>query len=165
MDGGSFDIDLMLAFEPLMWLTPSVEFRVQDLSATPCRAPPELPPCLQPVDSGPCDGVIERYAFDPATIRCVPFSYGGCEGNDNNFETLDACETACLTTLAAECFTDVGRFECCPCTNQEQCSGLCSSVLYEQGELCDPSSVGYCKYVDEADCACTIDTGEERCGV
>jgi hypothetical protein len=163
-DGASFDIDLMLAFEPATWLTPSVEFRVQDLTGTLCSAPPELPPCLQPVDSGPCDGAIQRYAFDPATISCVPFVYGGCEGNGNNFETLGACENACLATLAAECFTDVGRFAGCPCTKQEQCGDLCSSVLYEQGESCAPSSVGYCKFVGEADCACMIDSGEARCG-
>jgi hypothetical protein len=29
------------------------------------------------------------------TGECEAFSYGGCEGNANNFETKAACEQAC----------------------------------------------------------------------
>ena len=28
---------------------------------------------------------------------CEEFSYGGCLGNDNRFETLDVCETRCVS--------------------------------------------------------------------
>mgnify|MGYP000668138665 CR=1 FL=1 len=33
--------------------------------------------------------------FNEKTGRCETFSYGGCQGNDNNFKTKSACEQAC----------------------------------------------------------------------
>jgi hypothetical protein len=48
-----------------------------------------------PFDSGPCAAAIERYGYNPATGECEAFTYGGCEGNNNNFETPEACELAC----------------------------------------------------------------------
>lgn len=51
--------------------------------------------CSQPIVSGPCKARIERFGFDPKANACVRFSYGGCQGNENNFETREACEAAC----------------------------------------------------------------------
>ncbi|KAL6733246.1 hypothetical protein Aduo_003909 [Ancylostoma duodenale] len=36
-----------------------------------------------------------RFAFDPLKGRCVQFTFGGCFGNDNNFETLAECVQTC----------------------------------------------------------------------
>lgn len=47
-----------------------------------------------PIDPEPCDAFVEVWAFEPG--GCAPFAYGGCEGNDNNFPTLEDCERACL---------------------------------------------------------------------
>jgi hypothetical protein len=143
---------------------PGARVRVQDLPPNACPAPKGLPPCLQPPDSGPCDAALTRFAFDPETLTCVPFGYGGCAGNANRFETLEACEAACVAPLAPEC-ADARRGDGCPCTQHEQCDGACSSVPFEQGEGCAPSSVGYCADVTEGNCACRLDTGERACGV
>ena len=35
-----------------------------------------------------------RY-FDNAEKRCMPFYYGGCEGNDNRFDTFEECQKSC----------------------------------------------------------------------
>jgi hypothetical protein len=51
--------------------------------------------CSLPPDSGPCEAAIQRYAFDASTGLCLPFVYGGCEGNANNFESAEACYAAC----------------------------------------------------------------------
>ncbi|XP_076468072.1 uncharacterized protein LOC143298925 [Babylonia areolata] len=51
--------------------------------------------CSLPVVVGPCKAMIPRYYFDTADMECRPFDYGGCLGNDNNFETFDACQRAC----------------------------------------------------------------------
>ena len=51
--------------------------------------------CSLPLEAGPCDAAINRYGFNPATQRCEPFTYGGCEGNQNSFETFEACVMAC----------------------------------------------------------------------
>ena len=32
---------------------------------------------------------------------CEPFYYGGCEGNDNSFESADECEAECSGMAAA----------------------------------------------------------------
>lgn len=51
--------------------------------------------CLLPTDVGPCLAVIPRWTYDSQLGECVEFSYGGCGGNENNFETQQACEATC----------------------------------------------------------------------
>jgi len=48
---------------------------------------------------GSCRGHIERYFFDPSTGTCAQFSYTGCSGNANNFESLADCQTSCQDQL------------------------------------------------------------------
>ena len=63
----------------------------------PC---PEIPRCLEPrctlkADPGPCEAAIPRYFYNTGTRRCERFIFGGCLGNENNFETLEECEKTC----------------------------------------------------------------------
>ncbi|XP_022240776.1 papilin-like, partial [Limulus polyphemus] len=51
--------------------------------------------CNLPNDAGPCFDYLKRYYYSPDYNRCLQFIYGGCEGNDNNFETKAECEDAC----------------------------------------------------------------------
>jgi hypothetical protein len=51
--------------------------------------------CFLVPDPGPCEGLVPRYAFNPNTGLCHPFTYGGCEGNANNFETVESCYAEC----------------------------------------------------------------------
>lgn len=51
--------------------------------------------CSQKRDSGICPGNVPRFYFDKTLGRCQLFSYGGCGGNSNNFETLDQCVAHC----------------------------------------------------------------------
>ena len=37
---------------------------------------------------------VNRY-FDNSEKRCMPFYYGGCEGNDNRFDTNEDCQRSC----------------------------------------------------------------------
>ncbi|KAK8375213.1 hypothetical protein O3P69_007857 [Scylla paramamosain] len=57
--------------------------------------PTSLPLCLQPMEPGNCYGFFPRYYFNVATRRCEYFIYGGCGGNQNNFQTLQECEKTC----------------------------------------------------------------------
>ncbi|WP_413164317.1 BPTI/Kunitz domain-containing protein [Capilliphycus salinus ALCB114379] len=50
--------------------------------------------CAQPIESGSCKADFSRYAFNGN--QCVPFSFGGCEGNENNFVTLEDCQETCV---------------------------------------------------------------------
>ena len=51
--------------------------------------------CNLPSETGPCKASISRYYFDDEAGECREFIYGGCDGNENNFETLAACQTTC----------------------------------------------------------------------
>ncbi len=51
--------------------------------------------CSFAPDSGSCDAYMPRYYFDSGTGRCALFIYGGCDGNDNRFDTAAECAQAC----------------------------------------------------------------------
>ncbi|KAL4238992.1 hypothetical protein ACF0H5_003696 [Mactra antiquata] len=55
----------------------------------------ELPVCQQPKEMGPCRALIRRWFYNADTRACEQFSYGGCQGNDNNFEDQQTCERRC----------------------------------------------------------------------
>ncbi|KAK9886877.1 hypothetical protein WA026_019135 [Henosepilachna vigintioctopunctata] len=56
---------------------------------------PEI--CTLPKDLGSCKSKIDRWYFDNTKGNCEIFSYSGCDGNMNNFKTLDRCQRLCLT--------------------------------------------------------------------
>jgi hypothetical protein len=47
------------------------------------------------VAPGPCLAYAPSYWFDASSGVCIPFVYGGCDGNDNRFATLEECYGAC----------------------------------------------------------------------
>jgi hypothetical protein len=40
-----------------------------------------------------------RYYFNSKSGKCELFTYSGCYGNSNNFQTLEACENKCKIRL------------------------------------------------------------------
>ncbi|KAM3955234.1 trypsin inhibitor-like [Aphomia sociella] len=52
--------------------------------------------CSLPLVTGRCRASFIRYGYDPDQCACVTFTYGGCGGNENNFETKEECENACV---------------------------------------------------------------------
>nr|XP_042132970.1 tissue factor pathway inhibitor [Peromyscus maniculatus bairdii] len=51
--------------------------------------------CFLEEDPGICRSHITRYFYNNQSKQCEQFKYGGCLGNLNNFETLDACKSTC----------------------------------------------------------------------
>ena len=51
--------------------------------------------CAEDKDGGPCYADMLRYHFDVSIGRCRPFTYGGCQGNGNNFRTQEECYSVC----------------------------------------------------------------------
>ena len=75
---------------PVGWGTRTVtdSFEVECTQGAECD-------CILPPDGGPCDGICPRYFFNTETGQCEPFDYGCCDGNANNFLTLEDCESVC----------------------------------------------------------------------
>ncbi len=53
--------------------------------------------CELNVDAGLCRGYFEKFYYDKTAKTCKEFIYGGCGGNLNNFESLEECNSECLT--------------------------------------------------------------------
>ncbi|CEF70433.1 Proteinase inhibitor I2, Kunitz metazoa domain and Immunoglobulin subtype domain and Immunoglobulin-like domain and PLAC domain and Immunoglobulin-like fold domain-containing protein [Strongyloides ratti] len=51
--------------------------------------------CLLERDSGPCTDSISQWYYDKNDKVCKKFTYGGCRGNDNRFDTKEACKISC----------------------------------------------------------------------
>jgi len=51
--------------------------------------------CIVQRDSGPCRSNHTRYYYDSENRKCLPFAYGGCRGNRNNFDSIDKCDKVC----------------------------------------------------------------------
>ncbi|MCL4138854.1 UNVERIFIED_CONTAM: hypothetical protein GTU68_048576, partial [Idotea baltica] len=51
--------------------------------------------CRQGRRRGHCRALYHKWAYSPKERRCVQFVYGGCGGNENNFETKEECELVC----------------------------------------------------------------------
>ena len=53
--------------------------------------------CVLPPDAGPCNGSVNRWYFNQSSGQCENFTYGGCQGNGNNFATLSNCLKNCVS--------------------------------------------------------------------
>ena len=93
--------------------------------------------CKLPPLVGPCRMAVPRWYFNNNTGQCTQFTFGGCDGNENNFNKKEECEKRCsLTTcqmmqlllvsvpsdfFVPKCKTD-GRFEEMQCwASQNYC--------------------------------------------
>lgn len=56
--------------------------------------------CLLPKYTGPCRAAFPHYYYDADSRTCKLFTYGGCDGNANNFEMMEDCEKACSGVTA-----------------------------------------------------------------
>ncbi|XP_043931089.1 tissue factor pathway inhibitor-like isoform X2 [Protopterus annectens] len=54
--------------------------------------------CALKADEGPCKGSMARFFFNVFTQQCEGFEYGGCNGNENNFESTEECQEKCIVT-------------------------------------------------------------------
>ncbi|XP_074474187.1 protein AMBP-like [Sebastes fasciatus] len=109
--------------------------------------------CHAAPETGPCFGIHQRYYYNSSSMSCELFNYGGCVGNQNNFETERECFQRCRTE--AVCRLPMAAL---PCTGQPPVWAFDSSA-----GLCVPYKVGFCqgnanKFYTKSEC-------DEYCGV
>ncbi|KAK1165614.1 tissue factor pathway inhibitor-like isoform X2 [Acipenser oxyrinchus oxyrinchus] len=93
--------------------------------------------CALKMDEGPCKSIQPRFYFDIDTQKCEPFDYGGCQGNENKFDTLADCEEMCLVERGKD-----------PCQLEED-PGPCRSIIIRYffstiSQKCEPFMYGGC---------------------
>lgn len=79
------------------------------LAAYICGLPPQQGSSL-------CSGgltVVTRYYFNIVTRRCSPFVYNGCDGNPNNFASLNSCNNFCHAAGSFLAFLSAARASAC----------------------------------------------------
>lgn len=52
--------------------------------------------CQDPKDVGRGRAALNRFYFDKDANQCKAFVWGGGLPNGNNFETMEACQRACV---------------------------------------------------------------------
>eukprot|EP00066_Takifugu_rubripes_P018296 XP_011607562.1 PREDICTED: collagen alpha-1(XXVIII) chain-like [Takifugu rubripes] len=52
----------------------------------------------EPLDPGPCRQYVVRWYYDPEANSCAQFWFGGCQGNNNKFESEAQCKYSCVLT-------------------------------------------------------------------
>ncbi|XP_049527493.1 actinia tenebrosa protease inhibitors-like [Dermacentor silvarum] len=129
--------------------------------------------CRLPVDDGICKALIPRFYFNAETGKCTSFFYGGCEGNENNFETIEECEKTCAEPKRPSDFEGADfKTGCQPAADSGSCnqqlerwyynvvSGECETFVYGGcgGNENNYESVWEC----EIACKATYDDHVER---
>ncbi|NWR04354.1 COSA1 protein, partial [Paradoxornis webbianus] len=54
------------------------------------------PRCLEPMKQGDCWNFVVKWFYDQNGNSCGQFWYGGCNGNNNRFETEKECRETCV---------------------------------------------------------------------
>lgn len=97
--------------------------------------------CYLPRDSGPCLGEYSQWYYDTSTNSCKKFKYGGCQGNNNRFQSRRDCELRCIKKILKE--TNISTSTSIPDNNADICqmpvdTGLCNE--FHARWFYDPSS-------------------------
>ncbi|XP_064112749.1 axotactin-like isoform X4 [Macrobrachium nipponense] len=63
--------------------------------------------CAQLPVTGMCRGAFPMFYFDPKTLQCKQFVYGGCRGNENIHRTAEDCYKKCYPAGMKKSATDI----------------------------------------------------------
>jgi hypothetical protein len=86
-------------------------------------------PCDQPAVMGECTAALRRWYYNDLSGHCDTFTWGGCGGNGNNFQTVDDCRTACGDI----CLLPPETGDCdgiCPRWHFDPASGQCEMFIW-----------------------------------
>ncbi|VDL69609.1 unnamed protein product [Nippostrongylus brasiliensis] len=131
-------------------------------SAICCPVPASELSCNEVVSAGtPCFGrsvTIQRFYFNPSTRKCHPFQYYGCNGNGNNFQSMQSCQDHCLNALESVCGGAAALID--PNQQPQRCS---ATVPCPAGYECN--SQHYCCPSSELACSAPMSRGNVCSGM
>ncbi|KAJ3613445.1 hypothetical protein NHX12_019694 [Muraenolepis orangiensis] len=67
--------------------------------------------CTESPLAGDCRNSVTKWYYNPLQKNCVRFNYGGCNGNDNRFDTNDDCMGMCRGVTEEDIFARKEAFE------------------------------------------------------
>ncbi|CAF0874566.1 unnamed protein product [Rotaria sordida] len=108
-------------------------FETEQQCQETCISPKGIEVCLLPKITGPCHSASHRYYYDRDKNECRQFHYGGCNGNSNNYETMEKCQSTCVKETIDQCTQPV---EVGPCKGEftrfyyDIITGQCRSFVY-----------------------------------
>ncbi|XP_007936637.1 eppin [Orycteropus afer afer] len=98
--------------------------------------------CKLPKDTGYCMAYFRRWWYDKENNTCSSFIYGGCQGNNNNFQSKTLCQNFCqkevrrCPRIQIKCEIQ----ERDHCSSHKRCPGNLQCCTYSCGKKClDPS--------------------------
>uniref|UniRef100_A0A914EDA4 BPTI/Kunitz inhibitor domain-containing protein n=1 Tax=Acrobeloides nanus TaxID=290746 RepID=A0A914EDA4_9BILA len=100
-------------------------------------------PCGQPMDRGRGTSQLPRWYWDQAQQKCLPFTYCGQKGTQNNFLTQQDCERTCFV-FVNPCTVNIPLPpETCTPNNQQTCTpgSWCHIGSGPDTTLCCPNAV------------------------
>ncbi|XP_037820569.1 papilin isoform X5 [Lucilia sericata] len=94
--------------------------------------------CDQPLEAGECDNSTTAWYYDNENMICVAFTYTGCGGNGNRFQSREQCERQC------------GEFKGVDVCNEEVATGPCRQwqtryYFNKTSRICEPFTYGGCQ--------------------
>ncbi|XP_024856616.1 eppin isoform X1 [Bos taurus] len=93
--------------------------------------------CSMPKEAGPCMALFHRWWYDKTNNSCSSFIYGGCRGNNNNFQSQAVCQSAC--SAKGHCPRNRVRCEIQErnlCTNSRDCPKKMKCCQFSCGKKC-----------------------------
>ncbi|XP_022528298.2 kunitz-type protease inhibitor 1a [Astyanax mexicanus] len=98
--------------------------------------------CTQPPVTGPCRASFTKWYYNPYDRKCNRFNYGGCQGNDNQFETQDHCSKVCTGVTESDVFLRSAAFE--KQTGENNTAAIGIAVALGLAILVLVAVIGYC---------------------